>query len=152
MTDAVADSLIAHLGLAPHPEGGHYRQTWAGPEVDGRPSGTAILFLLREGERSHWHRVDADELWLFHAGTPLTLRVEAEGRAAAHRLGPDPLAGDAPQVLVPAHRWQSAGAAGGWALVSCTVTPGFRFEGFEMAPEGFDLPPAPGGTGGEASG
>ena len=152
MTADAADRLIAHLRLAPHPEGGHYRQTWAGPELDGRACGTAILFLLRAGERSHWHRVDADEIWLFHAGTPLTLRIEAEGGAAAHRLGPDPLAGDAPQVLVPAHRWQSAEAAGGWALVSCTVTPGFRFEGFELAPPDFDLADARGGTGGRGAG
>jgi predicted cupin superfamily sugar epimerase len=151
MTTHEADRLIARLALEPHPEGGHYRQTWAGPEAGGRASGTAILFLLRDGERSHWHRVDADELWLFHAGTPLTLRIEAEGGAAAHRLGPDPLAGDAPQVLVPAHRWQSAETRGGWALVSCTVTPGFRFEGFELAPAGFDLPAA-GGTRGRGIG
>ena len=142
MTGNEADRLIAHLRLAPHPEGGHYRQTWAGPAAGGRPSGTAILFLLREGERSHWHRVDADEIWLFHAGAPLTLRVEAEGGAAAHVLGPDPLGGQSPQVLVPAGRWQAAEAPGGWALVSCAVVPGFRFEGFELAPADFDLPAA----------
>ncbi len=140
MTDPLADRLIAHLRLEPHPEGGHYRQTWAGPSGGGRPSGTAILFLLRRGERSHWHRVDADEIRLFHSGTPLTLWVEGDGIAAAHALGPDPLAGHAPQVVVPAHRWQAAHAPAGWALVSCTVTPGFTFDGFELAPPGFDLP------------
>ncbi len=135
-----ADRLIAHLRLAPHPEGGHYRQTWAGPERDGRASGTAILFLLRQGERSHWHRVDADEIWLFHAGTPLVLAIEGARGAVDHALGPDPLAGHAPQLVVPAGRWQAAHAPGGWGLVSCTVTPGFTFDGFELAPPEFDLP------------
>lgn len=138
--DTVATGLIAHLALMPHPEGGHYRQTWAGPEVGGRPSGTAILFLLRRSERSHWHRVDADEIWLFHAGTPLVLGVEEEDVATHRVLGPDPMAGQSPQVLVPAGRWQSAHAPGGWALVSCTVVPGFTFDGFELAPKDFDLP------------
>ncbi|MGQ0611604.1 MAG: cupin domain-containing protein [Paracoccaceae bacterium] len=134
-----ADEIIARLGLAPHPEGGWYRQTWAGPLREGRASGTAILFLLRAGERSHWHRVDADEIWLFHAGAPLILSV---GLAAARevRLGPEVLAGDAAQVLVPAGHWQAARSTGAWTLVSCTVSPGFDFAGFELAPPGFDLP------------
>ena len=141
MTDA--DRIIAHLNLAPHPEGGWYRQTWEGPMVQGRASGTAILFLLRAGEASHWHRVDADEIWLWHAGAPVLLSVGTD-RAVDHRLGPDVLAGDAPQVLVPAGQWQAArctdAAAGGYSLVSCTVTPGFRFDGFVLAPPEFDLP------------
>lgn len=134
-----AEEIIARLGLTPHPEGGWYRQTWAGPLREGRASGTAILFLLRAGERSHWHRVDADEIWLFHAGAPLILSV---GLAAARevRLGPDVLAGDTAQALVPAGHWQAARSTGAWTLVSCTVSPGFDFAGFELAPPGFDLP------------
>lgn len=134
-----ADRIIAHLGLAPHPEGGWYRQTWAGPEVEGRASGTAIHFLLKTGERSHWHRVDADEIWLWHAGAPLWLSL---GQSAARtvRMGPGVLAGEAPQVVVPAGWWQAAESAGDWTLVSCTVSPGFRFAGFELAPPGWALP------------
>jgi uncharacterized protein len=136
-----ADRIIAHLNLAPHPEGGWYRQTWAGPTVAGRASGTAILFLLKAGERSHWHRVDADEIWLFHAGAPLVLSVAATdaGPARDVRLGPDVLAGDAPQATVPASNWQAARTTGDWTLVGCTVSPGFRFEGFELAEPGFDI-------------
>jgi uncharacterized protein len=137
MTDA--ERIIDRLGLARHPEGGWYRQTWAGPEVAGRASGTAILFLLARGERSHWHRVDADEIWLWHAGAPLILRM-GELTASAHRLGPDVLGGDVVQSLVPAGWWQAAETTGDWSLVSCTVSPGFRFEGFELAPPGWDLP------------
>ena len=143
-----ADALIARLRLAPHPEGGWYRQTWAGPARDGRPEGTCIHFLLKSGERSHWHKVDAAELWLFHGGDPLTLRLAETqaGPAAAHTLGMDLAAGARPQIVVPAHHWQSAepapaeGPATGWSLVSCTVTPGFRFEGFTLAPPGFTIP------------
>jgi predicted cupin superfamily sugar epimerase len=134
-----ADQIIAKLGLQPHPEGGWYRQTWAGPEVAGRVSGTAIYFLLKAGERSHWHRVDADEIWLWHAGAPLMLSMGL-ARAEDRRLGPDVLAGDAPQILVPQGWWQAARSLGEWTLVSCTVSPGFRFEGFELATPEFDLP------------
>ena len=139
-----ADEAIATLALAPHPEGGWYRQTWAAPAAEGeRPAGTAILFLLRAGERSHWHRVDAAEIWHFHAGAPIRLRTAATdaGPAAETTLGPD-LATQRPQIVVPAHTWQSAETTGGWTLVSCTVSPGLRFEGFELAPPGFDIPPA----------
>lgn len=137
-----ADRIISALNLAPHPEGGWYRQTWAGPDQNGRPCGTAILFLLRAGERSHWHRVDADEIWLWHAGAPLVLRRAAtdRGPAQALMLGPDVLSGHRPQVIIPAHHWQAAGSTGGWTLVSCTVSPGFRFDGFDLAPPGFDIP------------
>jgi len=133
-----AEDIIRKLDLAPHPEGGWYRQTWAGPLVDGRASGTAILFLLRAGERSHWHRVDADEIWLWHAGAPLVLSM---GQTAArdHRLGPDVLAGDLVQAVVPAGWWQAARSTGDWTLTSCTVSPGFRFEGFELAVPGWEL-------------
>lgn len=137
-----AERIIAALGLAPHPEGGWYRQTWiaeAGPQA--RAAGTAILFLLRAGERSHWHRVDAAEIWHFHAGAPLILSIAAEdtGPARDTRLGPDVLAGEAPQRILPAGHWQAARSTGAWTLVGCTVSPGFRFEGFELAPPGFEI-------------
>ena len=136
-----ADEIIALLDLAPHPEGGHYRQTWAA-EGDGRPAGTCIYFLLKAGERSHWHRVDAAEIWHHYAGAPLILRMaETEaGLAQAQRLGPDLAAGDRPQAIVPPDWWQSAETTGDWTLVGCTVSPGFRFEGFTLAPRGFDIP------------
>ncbi|NJS37888.1 MAG: cupin domain-containing protein [Rhodobacteraceae bacterium] len=134
-----AEDIIRKLELQPHPEGGWYRQTWAGPMVDGRASGTAILFLLRAGERSHWHRVDADEIWLWHAGAPLVLSL-GERAAEDLRLGPDVLGGEVVQAAVPAGWWQAARSTGDWTLVSCTVSPGFRFEGFELAPPGWELP------------
>ena len=133
-----AEAIIMRLGLQPHPEGGWYRQTWVGPEVAGRPSGTAILFLLKAGERSHWHRVDADEIWLWHAGAPLILSM-GETSAREHRLGPGVLEGDLVQAVVPAGWWQAARSTGDWSLVSCTVSPGFRFAGFDLAALGWDL-------------
>lgn len=141
-----ADRLIATLRLSPHPEGGHFRQTWSAPAEPGtRPAGTAILFLLRAGEASHWHRVDAAEIWHFHAGAPLHLRIAADaaGPARSLRLGGDVLSGDMPQAIVPAHHWQAAATMGAYSLVSCTVSPGFRFEGFDLAPPGFDIRPEP---------
>jgi hypothetical protein len=138
-----AEALIDRLRLAPHPEGGWYRQTWVAEAAAGeRPAGTAILFLLRTRERSHWHRVDATEIWHFDAGAPLLLSLSAsvEGPARDLRLGPDVLAGDLPQGIVPAGHWQAARSTGDWSLVGCTVSPGFRFEGFELAPAGFDIP------------
>ena len=137
-----AEGIIAALGLVPHPEGGWYRQTWAaGAAAGARPAGTAILFLLAEGERSHWHRVDATEIWHFHAGAPLALSMAASdtGPAVAHRLGPDLMTGEMPQLIVPAGYWQAARSQGAWTLVGCTVSPGFTFDGFEMAPPGFDI-------------
>jgi predicted cupin superfamily sugar epimerase len=134
-----AADVIAALELAPHPEGGHYRQTWEAPAAPGaRPAGTAILFLLADGERSRWHRVDAAECWFWHAGAPLVLSVaETEaGPARDATLG----AGLTFQGIVPANHWQAARSTGAWSLVSCTVSPGFRFEGFELAPPGFDIP------------
>ncbi|WP_149589895.1 cupin domain-containing protein [Tabrizicola flagellatus] len=133
-----AEAIVAKLGLMPHPEGGWYRETWKGPEVGGRASGTAILFLLKAGERSHWHRVDADEIWLWHAGAPLVLSMGV-ARAEEVRLGPDVLGGEVVQAVVPAGWWQAARSTGDWTLVSCTVSPGFRFEGFELAPPGWSL-------------
>jgi uncharacterized protein len=133
-----AEAIIAKLGLQPHPEGGWYRETWRGSDVGGRASGTAILFLLKAGERSHWHRVDADEIWLWHAGAPLVLSM-GEASAREHWLGPDVLGGQAVQLVVPAGWWHAARSPGDWSLVSCTVSPGFRFEGFELAPPGWEL-------------
>jgi hypothetical protein len=134
-----ADDIIAELGLAPHPEGGWYRQTWVA-EGEGRASGTCIYFLLQKGERSHWHRVDAVEIWHFYAGAPLILRMAEADRAQAMILGPHLEKGERPQWVVPANWWQSAETTGDWTLVGCTVSPGFRFEGFELAPPGFDIP------------
>ncbi len=131
-----ADAVFAVLGLKPHPEGGHYRETWRDVPPDGkRGAGTAILFLLREGERSHWHRVDAAELWIWQAGAALMLRV---GMGAPRRLGPAVAAGEHLQLLVPRHAWQSAHSLGGWTLCSCIVAPAFSFDGFELAPPGWE--------------
>ena len=137
-----ADDIIARLDLSPHPEGGHYRQTWVAEADGGRPAGTCIYFLLKGGERSHWHRVDAAEIWHYYAGAPLILSMaETEaGPAWDHVLGPDLDAGEAPQAIVPEHYWQAAASTGDWTLVGCTVSPGFRFEGFELARDGFDIP------------
>ncbi|CAN5149409.1 cupin domain-containing protein [soil metagenome] len=135
-----SNALIAALDLAPHPEGGWYRETWREPTVaGGRAAGTAILFLLEAGQRSHWHRVDATEIWFWHAGHALQLSVSAgaAGPVDDTRLGPDIMAGQRVQGIVPAGHWQSAQADRGWALVSCTVTPGFEFSGFALAPPGW---------------
>ena len=132
-----ADRIIAALGLHPHPAGGWYRQTGVGPG-EARASGTAILFLLKAGERSRWHRVDADEIWIFNAGAPLVLSL---GQEVAREvvMGPGVLAGQQVQQVVPAGWWQAAVSTGDWTLVTCTVSPGFRFEGFELAEAGFEL-------------
>ncbi|GGO96342.1 cupin domain-containing protein [Stakelama pacifica] len=140
MTEISAASLIESLGLAPHPEGGWYRETWraaAGP--DERSPGTAILFLLEAEQRSHWHRVDAEELWFWHAGAPLALDLAEAGNAPVETLlaGPAIDQGQRPQRRVPAHWWQAARPLGGWTLVSCVVVPGFDFAGFELAPPGW---------------
>lgn len=135
-----ADEIIARLDLLPHPEGGHYRQTWIA-ENQGRPSGTCIYFLLCAGERSHWHKVDATEIWLWHSGAPLVLSLSAtdEGPAIDHLLTPNLSEGE-PQVIVPENHWQSARTTGDYTLVSCTVSPAFRFEGFTLALPDFDIP------------
>ena len=132
------NDLIARLELAPHPEGGWYRETWRAPAAGAeRAAGTSILFLLEAGQRSHWHRVDASELWIFQAGTALTLSTADAGRISSVRLGVDILAGDRPQHVVQPHQWQAAQAGDGWCLVACVVAPAFRFEGFELAPAGW---------------
>jgi len=137
-----AQEIIDKLGLSAHPEGGHYRQTWAA-DTAGRPSGTCIYFLLAAGERSHWHKVDATEIWHFHAGAPLILSLSQTdtGPAIEHILSPDLTTG-APQIIVPPHHWQAARTTGDWTLVSCTVSPGFEFDGFTLAEPGFDIPRA----------
>ena len=125
--------MIDRLALAPHPEGGWYRETWREPSSGDRGHASLILFLLAAGERSHWHRVDATEIWLFHAGAPLTLSIveSASRRDAA-------LAAETPQAIVPAHAWQAAASTGAWTLVGCVVAPAFDFAGFELAPDGWE--------------
>jgi predicted cupin superfamily sugar epimerase len=134
-----ADRLIAQLGLEPHPEGGWYRETWRHAAPDGgRGAGTAIYFLLRAGETSAWHRVDAAEVWHYYAGAPLELDVVEDGRPRRECLGPDVAADQRPQRVVPAGAWQRARSLGDFTLVGCTVSPAFEFAGFELAPDGFD--------------
>lgn len=134
-----ADEIIRLLGLEPHPEGGHFRETWRAAAIAGeRAAGTAIYYLLREGEVSHWHRVDATEIWHWHAGSPLELSLSPDGSSIERKqLGTSFSAGQRPQLLVPAHCWQSARSLGEWTLVGCTVSPAFEFSGFEMAPGGW---------------
>ena len=135
-----AQGVIRLLGLAPHPEGGHFREIHRNFAPDGgRGAATSIYFLLAAGERSHWHRVDADEIWNYHAGAPLALDLWAEGEGAVrgHRLGADLAAGQRPQAVVPRNVWQSAISLGPWTLVGCTVAPAFDFKGFEIAPKGW---------------
>ncbi len=140
-----ADEIIEKLQLQPHPEGGFYRQTWIADAPDGeRPAGTAIYFLLRDGGASHWHKVDASEIWLWHAGAPLILSVSEtdEGPATDMTLSGD-LSIGLPQGVVPKDWWQAARTTGDWTLVSCTVSPAFQFAGFELASPDFDIPRVP---------
>lgn len=135
-----ADDVIALLDLKPHPEGGHYRETFRdGPGPDGRARSTLIYFLLKRGERSLWHKVDAVEIWCWHAGAPLALHVAEHDRAEPRTLvlGADLAAGERPQGVVESHWWQAAESLGGWTLVSCSVAPGFDFAGFALAPKGW---------------
>jgi predicted cupin superfamily sugar epimerase len=130
-----AADIVARLDLKPHPEGGHFRETFRDPRLDanGRSVSTAIYFLLARGERSHWHRIDAVEVWHFYAGSALTLDIaDADGRRVV-TLGPDLAAGEVPQAIVPARAWQAAESSGDWTLVGCTVAPGFDFATFELA-------------------
>lgn len=136
-----AESVIGMLGLAPHPEGGYFRETFrdpANPTSAGRAASTAIYFLLKAGQVSRWHTVDAAEAWHWYAGAPLALGLAAPGAAPrVIRLGPDLVAGERPQAVVPAGHWQQAESLGDWTLVGCTVAPGFSFDGFVMAAPGF---------------
>jgi len=130
-----AKDVRAALGLSAHPEGGAYRELWRdAPAGGGRGAATSIFFLLEKGERSHWHRVDAAELWIWQAGAPLRLEIGAERSLC---LGPNLSAGETLQAVVPAHAWQAAESLGAWTLVSCVVAPAFDFSGFELAPPGW---------------
>ena len=135
-----AEAIVNLLDLEPHPEGGHFRETFRDPATDGggRARSTAIYFLLAAGETSAWHRVDAVEVWHFHAGAPLALTLSPDGRGVeTHRLGPNLSTGERPQVVVPTGWWQSAQSLGAWTLVGCTVAPGFDFAGFKLAAADF---------------
>ena len=137
-----AQDIIASLNLSPHPEGGFYRQTWVDETAEGRPHGTCIYFLLKAGKPSHWHRVDAVEIWHYYAGAPLVLKLaqSEDGERQDVLLGPDILNDQRPQGIVPKDWWQAAETTGDWTLVGCTVSPGFRFEGFDLARPNFDIP------------
>ena len=133
-----AAEIVRLLALAPHPEGGHFRETFRDPRTyGGRAASTAIYFLLARGERSHWHRVDAAEVWHFYAGAPLSLEIAANRQITQVMLGSDLTAGEVPQAVVPAGAWQAAESRGEWTLVGCTVAPAFQFEQFELAPPGW---------------
>ena len=140
-----AEEIVRALGLVRHPEGGYFRETYRHRRPDGgRGAMTAIYFLLPAGERSAWHRVDADEIWHHYAGAPLRLTIALDGKPSETvRLGSDLSRGERPQALVPAHAWQSAESEGAWTLVGCTVSPAFEFSGFELAPPAW----APGTSG-----
>jgi uncharacterized protein len=139
--DPVGD-ILRRLGLRPHPEGGWFAETWRHEGgAGGRGAGTAIYYLLAAGQRSHWHRVDATEIWHFYAGDPLHLRIHnGDGPTTEFTLGADLAGGQVPQAIVPEGAWQAAEPAGRWTLVGCTVSPGFTFEGFELAPAGWSPP------------
>ena len=140
MQALTAADVIRLLDLAPHPEGGHFRETFRDARLEnGRAMSTAIYFLLARGERSRWHRVDAAELWHYHAGAPLVLEIAAGEQGPVRRvtLGSDLAGGERPQGIVPAHHWQAAQSLGEWTLVGCTVAPGFEFAHFEMATKGW---------------
>ena len=132
-----ASDIIARLELKPHPEGGHYRETFrdSRSDADGRSRSTAIYFLLARGERSHWHRIDAVEVWHYYAGHALTLQIADDTGLRSIRLGSNLAAGEVPQAVVPPRAWQAAESNGDWTLVGCTVAPGFDFATFELAPK-----------------
>jgi uncharacterized protein len=140
MIQPTAAEIIAQLDLKPHPEGGHYRETFRDDWTDagGRSRSTAIYFLLARGERSHWHRLDAVEIWHYYGGSALILRIADASGERTVRLGSDLSAGEVPQGVVPAHAWQSAETSGDWTLVGCTVAPAFEFANFELAPPGWE--------------
>ena len=134
-----ADAIIATLGLQAHPEGGWFREIHRSPApAGGRSPATSIYYLLKQGERSHWHRVDAVEIWHWHAGASLELSISADGSGVAtHLLGIALKDGARPQIVVPAHAWQSARSLGAFTLIGCTVAPGFEYSSFELAPPGW---------------
>lgn len=134
-----ARAIIRGLDLKPHPEGGHYRETYRATASDGgRGAMTAIYYLLQAGEISAWHRIDAAEIWHYYAGAPLVLTLSSDGRTtAAIQLGPNLKAGQVPQAIVPPMCWQTAKSMSTWTLVGCTVGPAFSSDGFELAPAGW---------------
>jgi predicted cupin superfamily sugar epimerase len=140
MASLTAADIIRILDLKPHPEGGHYRETFRDTATvgAGRVASTAIYFLLAAGEVSRWHRVDAAEGWHWHAGAPLALTIVDDAGRRDLILSADLVAGERPQAVVPVRAWQQARSLGAWTLVGCTVAPGFEFAGFEMAPPGFE--------------
>ena len=139
MPALTAADIIHKLDLKPHPEGGHYRETFRDThQIDGRAASTAILFLLARGERSHWHRIDAVETWHYYAGASLTLQISDDEGQRSIKLGSDLAADEVPQAIVPPHAWQAAESNGDWTLVGCTVAPGFEFAKFELAPKGWE--------------
>ena len=136
MPDLTAADIIRQFDLKPHLEGGHFRETFRdAASAGGRAASTAIYFLLTRGERSHWHRIDAVEVWHYYAGDPLKLEIVDGSKEVIVRLGPDVHADETPQAVVPARAWQAAESLGDWTLCGCTVTPGFEFSGFELAPK-----------------
>lgn len=145
-----ADEIIARLALHPHPEGGYYRETFRDDAtVDGTPDGrarsTAIYYLLKHGEQSAWHRINAVEIWHYYAGASLRLSLSnGRDKPEERLLGTAFDKGETPQVIIPRGIWQSAVSVGDWTLVGCTVAPGFEFSGFEMAPP--DWQPGQGST------
>ncbi len=136
-----AGEVISLLDLKSHPEGGYFRETFRDERTieNGRAASTAIYFLLSAGRASHWHRVDAVEVWHHYGGAALKLAIFDGTTTRELRLGPDIAAGEQPQAIVPARAWQSAETLGEWTLAGCTVAPGFEYEHFELAPE--DFPP-----------
>lgn len=137
-TALTADEIIALLELEPHPEGGYFTETFRDMPDDRRAHSTAIYYLLKSGQRSHWHRVDAAEVWHWYAGGALSLSISEDGSALETlTLGPDLATGQRPQLVVPKGHWQAAEPMGAFTLVGCTVAPGFEFSGFEMAPRGW---------------
>lgn len=137
-----AADIIKALKLTPHPEGGYFAETFRDDMTlpgQARSVSTAIYYLLKAGERSHWHRVDAVEIWHFYAGAPLLLSIAGpDAPAIEHILGPNVAVGERPQIVIPRRYWQSACSLGEWTLVGCTVAPGFEFSGFELAAEGWE--------------
>lgn len=134
-----ADDIIACLDMKPHPENGYFVETYRDPDGRaGRAHSTAIYYLLRDGEVSRWHRVDAAEVWHWYAGAPLLLGMKNGAGRHDVRLGPDVINGERPQAVVPKHVWQTAKSLGAWTLIGCTVAPGFEYTGFELAPDGFE--------------
>lgn len=127
-----ADEIIRTLSLAAHPEGGWFRETFRDS------ASTAIYYLLKAGERSHWHRIASAEIWHWYAGDPLELRIADGAMRETVILGTRIERGERPQGIVPPHAWQSARSLGAFTLVGCTVAPAFDFAKFEMAPPGWE--------------